>query len=369
MKILQILPSLDDGGVERGTVDSNRLYIKAGHESWVISAGGKRVAEIERDGGKHLTLDVKSKNPLTALPRMLALRKAIKQIQPDIIHYRSRVPGWLTLWANATRALRLPVVSTLHGLNHRCFYSSVMVRADRVICVSSAGLAFVKENYPWVQDAKLKIIPRGVDIDFFSPNALNQTWMDTFIREHHLAGKFIATAIGRVSALKGIDTLVRAIAELKETHPDCVALIVGGPQKNQERVMDDLHTLAAELGVSDRVHFVGSQRAIPEIAALSNVVCSCNTKKPESFGRTVAEALAMNTPVIAAKHGGVLDIIREGIDGYFYTPGNATELAEAILKVKNGHFGDLRTHIAENFTAECLAQTTLSLYKDLLQSK
>jgi glycosyltransferase involved in cell wall biosynthesis len=367
MKILQILPSLDDGGVERGTVDSNRLYVTAGHESWVISAGGKRVVEIERDGGKHITLDVKSKNPLTALPRMLALRKAIKQIQPDIIHFRSRVPGWLTLWANATRPLRLPVVSTLHGLNHPCFYSSVMVRADRVICVSTAGLNFVKENYPWVPDDKLKIIPRGVDIDFFSPDALNKTWMDTFIREHNLAGKFIATAIGRVSALKGIDTLVRAIAELKDTHPDCVALIVGGPQKNQERVMEELHTLAAELGVSDRIHFVGSQRAIPEIAALSNVVCSCNTKKPESFGRTVAEALAMNTPVIAAKHGGVLDIIRDGIDGYFYTPGNATELAQAIIKVKTTPFGDLRTHIAENFTAECLAKTTLALYEDLLK--
>ncbi len=368
MKILQILPSLDDGGVERGTVDSNRLYVEAGHESWVISAGGKRVADIERDGGKHLTVDVKSKNPLTALPRMLALRKAIRKIRPDIIHYRSRVPGWLTLWANRAKDLRLPVVSTMHGLNHRCFYSSVMVRADRVICVSTAGLAFINENYPWVKAEKIQVIPRGVDVEMFAPETLDRTWMDAFIREHNLEGKFIATAVGRVSALKGIDTLVRAAAALKDDMPEFAVLVVGGPQKNQEHVMDDLHALAAELGVSDRVHFVGSQRKIPEIAALSNVVCSCNTKKPESFGRTVAEALAMNTPVIAAKHGGVLDIIRDGVDGYFYEPGNAEALAAALRQVKANSFGDLRTHILENFTAECLAKATLALYQDLLKA-
>ena len=366
MKILQILPSLDDGGVERGTVDSNRLYIAAGHESWVISAGGKRVAEIEHAGGHHVTFDVKSNYPLTAWPRAMALRRAIRQIRPDVIHFRSRVPGWLTLWANAASDLRIPVVSTMHGLNHPCFYSSVMVRADRVICVSSAGLAFVNANYPWVAPEKLQIIPRGVDIDTFSPTRLDQAWMKDFIAQYQLEGKFIATAIGRVSALKGIETLVRAAALLKDTLPNLAVLVVGGPQKNQEHVLDDLHTLADELGIRDRVHFTGSQRNIPEIAALSSVVCSCNTKKPESFGRTVAEALAMNTPVVAAKHGGVLDIIREEVDGFFFTPGDAEAVANVLQRVQTSTFGDLRAHIADNFTAERLAEKTLAIYHDLV---
>lgn len=366
MKILQILPSLDDGGVERGTVDSNRYYVAAGHESWVISAGGKRVAEIERDGGRHILLDVKSKNPLTALSRMVALRKALRKIRPDVIHYRSRVPGWLTLWANAAKDLRLPMVSTLHGLNHPCFYSSVMVRADRVVCVSTAGLAFVKEHYPWVDEAKLSIIPRGVDVETFSPERLDSAWMETFRSRYQLQDKFVLTAVGRVSALKGIELLVRAAAKLRQSIPNVVVLIVGDAQKHQERVMEALHTLVNELRLTECVHFTGSQRKIPEIAALSNVICSCNTKKPESFGRTIAEALAMNTPVVAAKHGGVLDIIREGIDGYFFEPGNVDALCEALLNVKRGTFGDLRTHIVENFTADILAQKTLKLYEALL---
>jgi glycosyltransferase involved in cell wall biosynthesis len=369
MRILQILPSLDDGGVERGTVDSHRLYLAAGHESWVISAGGKRVEEIERAGGHHVTIDVKSKNPLTAYFRMRALRKALRQIRPDVIHFRSRVPGWLTLWANRATDLRIPMVSTLHGLNHPCFYSSVMMRAQKVIAVSSVGKAFIEANYPWVPKERIQIIPRGVEVDLFSPEKVDVAWMDAFKKEHQLDGKFVVTAIGRVSALKGIDTLVSAIACLKERMPNAVALVVGGPQKNQEHVFDDLRLQAEALGVADRVLLVGSQKKIPEIAALSNVVCSCNVRKPESFGRTVAEALAMETPVIAAAHGGVLDIIRDGQDGILYPPGDAEALAAAIEKVSTTRYTGLRQHILDCFTAERMARDTMAIYEQLVEEK
>ncbi len=367
MRILQILPSLNDGGVERGTVDSNRLYVAAGHESWVVSAGGKHVAQIEADGGHHVTVEVRSKNPLSAPFRMLALRKVLRQIKPDVIHFRSRVPGWLTLWANRAKDLRIPTVSTMHGLNHPCFYSSVMVRADKVISVSTAGAAYAREHYPWVPEDRLTVIPRGVDVETFDPDRLDAAWMAEFKAKFGLEGKFVAAAIGRVSSLKGVDVLIRAVAELKDAMPQMVALVVGGPQKNQENYMESLHTLAEELGVKDRVIFAGSQKKIPEIDALSDVVCSCNVRKPESFGRTVAEALALNTPVVAAAHGGVLDIIRDGKDGYLVPPGDAKALAAALQKIATTTFTGLREHIVETFTAECMAKTTLALYEDLLR--
>ncbi len=367
MRILQILPSLDDGGVERGTVDSNRFYVEAGHESWVISAGGKRVAEIERDGGHHRVVEVRSKNPLTAFPRMLALRRALREIRPDVIHFRSRVPGWLTLWANAAKDLRIPTVSTMHGLNHPCFYSSVMVRADRVISVSTAGAAFIREHYPWVSEEKQRVIPRGVDVETFDPARMDAMWMEAFKKEFKLEGKFVAAAIGRISSLKGVDVLIRAVAELKETMPNLIALIVGGPQKHQENYVEELHTLAATLGVTDRVIFTGSQKKVAEIDALADVLCSCNVRKPESFGRTVAEALAMNTPVIAAAHGGVLDIIRDEKDGFLVPPGDAKALAKALQRVAQTTFTGLREHIVETFTAACMAQSTLKVYEEVLR--
>ena len=368
MKIVQILPSLDDGGVERGTVDSNRLYLAAGHESWVISAGGKRVAAIEADGGHHVTVDVRSKNPLTALPRMLALRRALRRIRPDVVHFRSRVPGWLTLWANRAKDLRIPVVSTLHGLNHPGFYSSVMMRADRVIAVSTAAAAFIREHYPWVPEARIAVIPRGIDLETFDPARLDAAWTEGFRAGHGLKGRFVAAVIGRVSALKGIDTLIRAAALLKDW-PEFIVLVVGGPQKHQEHVFDDLKALAAELGVAERVRFVGAQKHIPEIDALADVVCSCNTKKPESFGRTVAEALAMNTPVIAAAHGGVLDIVRDGTDGYLFPPGDAEALAAALRRIPALPTDGLRGHIEANFTASGMAEATLRVYRGAIDAR
>ncbi len=367
MTIVQILPSLNDGGVERGVVDSNRLYVQAGHESWVISAGGKRVAQIEAAGGRHLTLDVKSKNPLTAPRRAWALRRALREIRPDLVHFRSRVPGWLTLWAN--RPLGLPTVSTMHGLNHPGLYSSVMVRADRVICVSTAGRAFVREHYPWVPEARLAVIPRGVDLETFDPARLDAAWQADFRKRWGLEGRFVAAAIGRVSRLKGVDVLIRAVAELKDAWPELTALVVGGPQKHQEDYLDELQALARGLGVADRVVFTGSQSHIPEIDALADVLCSCNVSKPESFGRTVAEALAMETPVVAAAHGGVLDIVRDGVDGFLVPPGDAHALAQALRRVRDARLGPLRPHIADCFTAERMAQATLALYDALLDKQ
>ena len=367
MRIVQILPSLDDGGVERGVVDSNRLYVQAGHESVVVSAGGKRVAQIEADGGRHLTLDVRSKNPLTAWPRAMALRRALREIAPDVVHFRSRVPGWLTLWAN--RALGLPTVSTMHGLNHPGLYSSVMVRADRVVCVSTAGRAFVREHYPWVPEARLTVIPRGVDLETFDPARLDVAWQADFRKRWGLEGKFVALVVGRVSRLKGVDVLIRAVAALRDEWPELTALVVGGPQKHQEDYFAELKALARDLGVADRVVFTGSQSHIPEIDALADVLCSCNVSKPESFGRTVAEALAMETPVIAAAHGGVLDIVRDGQDGFLVPPGDVTALAEALRRVRDARFAPLRPHIAGTFTAARMAADTLALYEALLKAR
>ena len=367
MRIVQILPSLNDGGVERGVVDSNRLAVRAGHERVAVSAGGRRGAQIEADGGRHVALDVRSKNPLTAPFRAWALRRALRAIRPDLVHFRSRVPGWLTLWAN--RPLGLPTVSTMHGLNHPGPYSSVMVRADRVICVSTAGRAFVREHYPWVPEARLSVIPRGVDLETFDPARLDAAWQAAFRRRWGLEGRFVALVVGRVSRLKGVDVLIRAVAELKDAWPELAALVVGGPQKHQEGYLDELRALARDLGVGDRVVFAGSQSHIPEIDALADVLCSCNVSKPESFGRTVAEALAMETPVVAAAHGGVLDIVRDGLDGFLVPPGDPHALAQALLRIRGASFGPLRPHIAERFTAERMAADTLALYADLLAAR
>jgi len=145
MRIIQLLPELNEGGVERGTMELSRELVKLGHESIVISAGGKLQEQIEQDGGKHITFDLCSKNPFTAPSRIIKLRKLLKELQADILHVRSRVPAWLTYLANKKSGI--PFVTTVHGFNSVNAYSKIMSMGDKVICVSGAIKSYIQEHY------------------------------------------------------------------------------------------------------------------------------------------------------------------------------------------------------------------------------
>ncbi|MGE3592305.1 MAG: glycosyltransferase, partial [Arcobacter sp.] len=100
MRVVQLLPELNEGGVERGVVELNREFVKKGIDSFVISAGGKLEKQINLDGGTFIKFDVCSKNIFTVISRVNGLKKILKEIKPDIIHVRSRVPAWLVYFAN-----------------------------------------------------------------------------------------------------------------------------------------------------------------------------------------------------------------------------------------------------------------------------
>ena len=203
MRIVQLLPELNEGGVERGTMELSRELVKLGHESIVISAGGKLVEQIEHDGGKHIIFDVCSKNPLTVPLRIFQLRKILEELNPDILHARSRVPAWLTYLAN--KKLQIPFVTTVHGFNSVSPYSAIMTKGDHVICVSGAIKAYIQEHYQ-TADEKITVIPRGIDLEKFNPNNLDAEFIDTFTEEYQLGNKFVVTSVGRITQLKDLET-------------------------------------------------------------------------------------------------------------------------------------------------------------------
>lgn len=361
MKIVQILPRLNEGGVERGTMELSREFAKRGHESIVISCGGKLVSQIEADGGKHIKLDVCSKNIFTTPWRVYKLYKTLQELKPDIVHVRSRVPAWLTYFAN--KSLKLPIVSTVHGFNSVNFYSSIMTKADTVICVSNSIKNYIQKHYNTAEETII-IIPRGIDLKLFNPNNTDKQFILDFIKQYELDDKLIVSTIGRVTQLKDIETFISAVAKLKEKIPNIKALIVGGVQKDKQSYFQDLKKLVKELELENEVIFTGSQNKVAEIYALSDVVVS-GSKKPESFGRSVAEAIAMSTPVIATNHGGVKDIIIDGVNGFFFNVGDETELANKILHAKKLSFNGY-DYISNNFSLEQMVKKTLKVYKDLV---
>src|SRR5476651_1600712 len=132
-RVLQIVPRLVSGGVERGTIEISAALVAAGWQSFVASAGGKMEHELTRHGATHVTLPLASKNPFVMRRNVKRLAALIERLDIDIVHARSRAPAW-SAWAAARRTGR-HFVTTFHnaygaGTALRRRYNSVMGRGE-----------------------------------------------------------------------------------------------------------------------------------------------------------------------------------------------------------------------------------------------
>ena len=164
MKVLQILPELNAGGVERGTLELADYLVRHGHKSLVVSNGGQLVSQLEKQGSQHIALPVHRKSPLSLL-QVRPLRRLLERERPDILHIRSRVPGWIAwlAWRGLDPNARPHFVSTVHGFTSVNFYSAIMTRGERVIAVSDSIRDYVRQNYPKVMQEIIRVIPRGIE--------------------------------------------------------------------------------------------------------------------------------------------------------------------------------------------------------------
>src|SRR5579864_3883154 len=173
--VLQVIPSLVSGGVERGTVDLAGALVAAGWTAYVASAGGPMEHQLTRAGAHHLKLPLASKNPLVMRRNAAALIDIIRHHKIDIVHARSRAPAW-SAWS-AAKATRRRFVTTFHNaydndLPLKHWYNSVMARGERVIAISDFVAAHAASAYGVGAD-RLRTIPRGVDLKLFDPNRVN----------------------------------------------------------------------------------------------------------------------------------------------------------------------------------------------------
>lgn len=361
MKTLQLVPAMEQGGVERGVVEVNRVLVCAGWENVVVSAGGRLLAEIEKDGGRSVLCDVKSKNPLTYFSRAARLRKILLVEKPDAVCAHSRVPAWLFKWAN--RGLGIPWITFAHGANSVSAYSKVMTAGDLTVTPSRYIADYLKAAYG-IAEEKLRVIPRAIDGELFDVDRLDQEFLATKRVEWGTEGHFVVMGVGRITQLKGYDVLIRAVAKLPERFK---LVLVGEAEALRKDVEESLRALVAELGLGSRVVFAGNQQKVAECLALADCVVSSNVRKPEAFGRSMAEALAMGKPVVARAFGGALDVVRDGTDGVLVAESAdyAAAFAAAIEKVSNMTFGDLRAEALERFSFGKMAEQSLSVYKEV----
>lgn len=364
MRVIQLLPELNEGGVERGVVETNREFTQLGHDSHVISAGGRLVEQLEHDGGHHHQLDICSKNILTAPLRSSRLSKLLDSVNPDIIHARSRVPAWLTHFANKKR--KRPFVTTVHGLNSVNRYSKIMTSGDRVICVSEVVRDYIQKHYNTDPNI-IRVIQRGVDMNQFNPAQVDATSVSQLRDKFNLHGKLVITSVGRITWLKDYETFIQAMAKVCRKTPEAVGLIVGGYRKDKSEYFESLQKLVADHELEDRIIFAGSQDDMTSIYALSDIVVNASLKMG-NMGRTVVEALALGTPVIATTFEGLRNLVENDKNGYVIDTKDIDGLADALSRTIQASFSieAIRATVPEEYTLDHMVKSILSLYQELL---
>ena len=353
---------MEQGGVETVVCGINRLLAEAGWETVVVSGGGRLAGEIERAGGRHVTVDLKSKNPLTYFVRAARLRRVLAAERPDVVFAHSRVPAWLFRWAS--RGLGIPWVTFAHGANSVSRYSAVMTKGDRVLVPSRFVADHLTAHYAF-DVAKLRVVAPTVDPARFDTGRLDAGFMAEKRREWKLDGALVVMAVGRLSPVKGYETLLRAFARLGTAASRLV--IVGGVDRAHAGHAEALKALAAELGIASRTVFAGAQSRVAECLALADVVVSSNVTKPESFGLSMAEALTMGRPVVAKAFGGALDVVRPGVDGVLVADGPDLpgRFAEAIDRAGSGKIRPSREEALERFSPNVMKSKIISICCEL----
>jgi glycosyltransferase involved in cell wall biosynthesis len=327
--VLQVLPSLVTGGVERGTVEMTQAIVDANGTALVASAGGPLVRQIELAGGIHLTLPLGTKNPLRIWRNARALEGLIRRHGVSLVHARSRAPAW-SAWL-ACRRTGVPFVTTYHGTYDERFplkrhYNSVMARGRIVIAASRFIADLVTERHG-VDPARIRVIPRGVDLAVFDPGLVSGSRIATLAAQWRLPdGMRIVVLPGRLTAWKGHTVLLDAMARLNRTDVMCVLI---GSDQGRHGYVRALLRQAAQLGIADRLRMVGQCDDMPAALCLADVVVHASIA-PEAFGRVVIEAQAMGRPVIASDLGGPVETVRHGETGWLVRPNDPGALAAAI---------------------------------------
>lgn len=307
LTVVQVLPALESGGVERGTLEVGKYLVEQGHRSIVISAGGRMVGQLTREGSEHLTWDIGRKSLLTLrlVPR---LRRFLLDNEVDILHARSRMPAWVCYlaWRGMDLATRPRFVTTVHGPYSVNPYSAVMLKGERVIVISQMIRDYVLSHYPRTDPSKLRLIYRGVDPAAYPHQYKpSQAWLDEWYTEFpQTRGKKLLTLPARITRWKGQEDFLELLTLIKVAMPDVHGLIVGETKDRKERFLAELRNKAESIGIADRVTFTGHRSDLREIMAISDIVLSLS-REAEAFGRTTLEALSLGVPVVGYVHGGV----------------------------------------------------------------
>lgn len=361
--IAQIVPKLDAGGAERSAIEIAQSVQQAGHRALIIAGHGRWSALARQSGAELIALDLSGRNPLL-LRHVLTLRRIFIDEKVDLIHSRSRLPSWL-VWA-ARRLMTNPPrwVCTVHGLHSVSRYSAIQHSAEAVIAVSGCTGDYILKNYPNAPK-NIQVIPRGIELARYQTPANTASWRAEFAIEFpQLAGKRLLLLPGRGTRLKGHAHAIELLAALK-AEPSLALFCPGAKEAHRSAYITELERLATALGVHDRVVFAPARSDLIALFHEAALVLQLSDR-PESFGRTVAEALACGAQVLGFEHGGVGEQLRQ----FFPTGAVALHDMDGLAQTANKLLAAPKASAPTGlFELAEMQRQTLEVYSNLLTQK
>lgn len=373
--ILQALPALKSGGLERGTVEMVRAITEAGGNALVVSSGGQMVGQVERAGGRHITLDISKKGPLAIRSNRGKFAKILRAENVDLVHARSRAPAWVVKGAAAK--MGIPWLATWHGLHlgnaFKKRYNRALVDGEKVIAISHYVESVIRDQFPDLGDDHIVHIPRGVDLDQFDPETVPGGRIIKLTEDWKLPdGRPLLLMPGRLSAKKGQLDVIEAMAKVRDALGETFVCVIIGDDQGNIKYRQSLEDRIEKLKLWPVMRLAGHCNDMAAALKLADIVLA-PTRAPEPFGRIPLEAGAMQALTIAADHGGFRETIIDGVTGYLFNPGNADDLAAksiAALSLSDAARHDLaikaQAHIRDNFSLTLMTDSTLAVYRQVL---
>lgn len=373
--IVQLCPQLNFGGVERGVIDVACFLQQNGYQSIVISNGGSFLAKLQAHGVQHIQLPIHSKNPITFLLNLRRLKKIIRSLDPDLLLPYSRIPTWLIYLLQ--KKLKLPFISHCLGTHSmgsgklKRAYNTVLMQGNRVVANSQFTRAHFL-NYYQEPPSKIRVIPCSLDTEFFDPDSVSIDDISLLRAKWRVpAGQTVLLLPARLSNGKGHEFLIHTLKLFKEQKINNFYAVILGNTKNKSTYYKKLRTLIDEFGLSQQVFFAGDCCQMNHAYAAADIVLSISTR-PEAFGLTVIEAQAMGKLVIASRHGGSLETIKDEVTGFLVEPNNALDLASTLIRISEMDNSLKRKITAQgkksalNYSKDNICSQLIELYKELI---
>ena len=378
--ILQVIPAMEIGGAEIGTLEVSSYMKKRGWSVIVTSSGGSLVNKLDYRKIKHVKLPLNSKNPLIIFFNIFTLAWIIKKYKVKIVHIRSRAPAWSAYYAcSMLRGVKL--VSTVHGAYNsqnifKKIYNSVMFKSVKIIAISKYIKTYLLQNYKFTKKKKDKIviIPRGVDATRFNPQNIDSKRL-FFLTNHWELPDGIPVILfpSRIAPFKGHKTLLKAIVILKKDPKIKFICLMVGLSKKDSNYDAEIKSFIGENNLYDYVKFTGSCADMPAAYKISDIVVS-PADKPEGFGRIIIESQSMERPVIASAHGGSLELIKNNFNGILFEPKNEHDLADKLKYLlclsrekKEKIIKNASTLVSEKYNIDKMYDSNFKLYNSIIK--